>query len=220
MPNRPPVPFLDNDIILKLAEYDLLDQLVSLIKAKSRDMYVLDWAGRYFEDKRMSLTSGMNPTHTNAGVDRAVDFANGPLRITEGSNDEIHDALALIEDIDAGETEIISAALTWTLNPLVLTGDKRCIKALASEGSISDIRDRLRNHVGCLEEVVRSIIIADGFDSVLKGVKAAPQGCDIYIWRTIEPLRLHDWECAVSRLDREICAVESAAGVGWICRLA
>lgn len=215
----PPVPFLDNDLILKLAEYNLLNQLASLLRTESKNMYVLDWAGRYFEKKRKYLVNGTNPTHTNAGIDRALEFANSALHITEGSNDEIHDALVPIDDIDPGETEIISAALTWTLNPLVLTGDKRCLRALASEGSLSDIRDRLSNRIGCLEEVVRSIIVVDGFSSVFKGVKAAPQGCDIYIWRTLEDLGLPDWERAILRLDQEVCAVERAASAGWICRL-
>lgn len=218
----PPVVFADNDAILKLSEYDLLYDAWKVLQVTPTEVYVLQTAARVIAHKRRVLTSGSTPQHSDEGIDRALAFVDGAHMLPDAPTPEYFDPLVRVEDIDIGDALLMSAALALTSDPLLLTGDKKCLRALATTSEVSDIHSRLSGRVVCLEEMVRAMILHEdvGFSKVRRGVMNAPSGCDRAISFAFGGCSSSDWERVVSRLEKILDCLEKDVGEGWLRRLA
>ena len=76
-----PMVFADEDIILKLAEYDLLDETCALAQVTPSEVRVRFATPRVLWGKRRKLITGPDPGHTDAGFDRAIAFAEMLTRL-------------------------------------------------------------------------------------------------------------------------------------------
>ena len=157
--------FLDNDVILKLTTYRMLDEALDCFKIDRSDIRVLASA-RYFFAKNKDVKK----KHSEVTIASAIEFVKTCVTISSQGNDEYR----LLEkqaknDIDPGEATLIAATFHESAS-LLATGDKRCLKALATIESLDFIHKELQGRVICLEQIVCKLIKTQGFDWVLERV--------------------------------------------------
>ncbi len=102
-------------------------------------------------------------------LDSAISIVKKCTQIKQESGfDEELQALE-IDGIDTGERLLI-AATQKAENFYLVTGDKRCLIALASAPSLLEIRKRLSGRVICFEQLLKKSIDHKEFDEVLAKV--------------------------------------------------
>jgi hypothetical protein len=154
---------LDNDVLLKLARYDLQDEF---LRTCSGDLphYVLPTAKYrfYLSNKRKGVAfAGSRDAFTR--LKRLLATAT---EITEEPSPEVSVALLAVPGIDPGEALLYAIA---SLDPesLLLTGDKRSLAALGSSQAIPAV-DSIKGRVKCFEQVVAELIQAHGAGVIVK----------------------------------------------------
>ena len=156
----------DNDIIQKLAICDLLDQTVEAYNASKSDVYILSTLKFRFAagNRRQQMVK----KYGEEAVDRLLHFIEEVREITDlAPEDQL-----TFEDtvgIDPGETVILSATSLFPSYRL-LTGDKRCLKALATSPECRTVALRVQGNIICFEQVLRRLIEQFGFEHVLAKV--------------------------------------------------
>ena len=168
------VVFWDNDVILKLSEYNLLDDACNALGVASDQVRVLPSAKHYFLRMCQKIDKGGAGSYSVAGLERAISFAEQAHAVEDYSN---LDWLADCDDIDIGEAQLATWAAGTAESALLLTGDKRFLKALARHDAARDVFYRLAGRVVCLEELVKALIEHLGFERVQEAVASSPQ-CD------------------------------------------
>lgn len=208
---------VDNDAILKLSACDLLNEFMSLIGCTPQDAFVLDAARYAFRRQRDRQRPEDIEKYTLAGLERAVTFAESATRIQSPPDPRIQEILTDISNIDPeGDLGLVDKAYALK-DSILLTGDKRCIRAIAANEPIRFIYESLATRVVCLEEVVRALIVALGFDKVRDAVVPVTQ-CDIML-RVVFGSGMQATEAAVlEALASYITELESALGANWLRR--
>ena len=162
----------DNDVVKKLAICDLLEEAVGALGVSHSEILVLPTA-------RFKLGIAKNSDKARGqlgskGFDRLKSFlaSVGEISITPSPEEQqlFDDAF----DIDAGEAILFSASAHYA-DCVIATGDKRCLRALASLRNAERIIARVGGHVICLEQILMRIIDRFGFELVRN--KLVP-GCD------------------------------------------
>ena len=166
--------FADNDILFKLAEYDLLDHACTVLQTEPSAVRVLPSAKYVLLDMKSKLEKGSPCKYSAAAISRASAFVECALPVTDSvdilwSED--------VEHVDPGEAILSAAAVASGEDCLLLTGDKRFLKALSQAQSAKRIYDGLCGRVVCLEETLRVIMVTYGVSCVRKAVGASPD-CD------------------------------------------
>jgi hypothetical protein len=150
--------YIDNDIILKLCACDLFWEAIAALEFAKDNLRVLDSAQfvfrgnkkvkKQYEDKvRESAIAVVTPLETV----KANDFH--PLRNVN------------LPDVDPGELLLIGKAITQR-SFYFMSGDKKCFRALGRHKALVEAREKLCGRVICLEQVIRFLIKARGFDLV------------------------------------------------------
>ena len=158
----------DNDVILKLAACDLLDDTLAVLNISTDNVYVLPTAKFVLAHAIQAYSSVVSA--------RVTQFLESVQTIDwEISPEEV----LLFQDtlgIDAGEAILYSA--TGALqNFIVATGDKVSLKALAKESACQHIAARLAGRVICLEQIIQLCIGRAGFDTIKSKIVPARR-CD------------------------------------------
>ena len=166
---------VDNDAILKLAAFDLLNASCNLFRVEPSAVVVLPSAKYYFRQKRDKLTE----KYTFAGVDRAIAFVENASPITQTTNPDDADMLSGIEFLDAGELQLFAHTRDIP-ESILMTGDKRCLRALANSSKARPVYTRMSHRIVCLEVLVQSLIVTIGFDAVRASIVPAMK-CDTAI---------------------------------------
>jgi hypothetical protein len=156
--------FLDNDVIRKLITYRMLDEALDCLEIDRSDIRVLESARFVFGSKKMQKK------YSEEILLSAIEFVKSCATISAQDNDEYR----LLEkqaknDIDPGEATLIAATFKESTS-LLATGDKRCLKALASIECLDFIHKELQGRVICLEQIIWKLIRMQGFDWVLERV--------------------------------------------------
>ena len=110
---------------------------------------------------------------------RLIEFLGTVKEITEYSAAD-HSLLEGLDDsveIDPGEIVLLSATVHFS-DYLLLTGDKRCIRAVATCPECREIARRIQGRVVCFEQIICRIIDAAGFEVVRAKVLPVLQTCD------------------------------------------
>ncbi len=154
--------FLDNDAILKLVACHLFWETVAALGSTPEELHVLSDAKYVFKKSRRVISKYPEAIRINA-----ISIVEGCQAIKPDFNSELPELE--IEGIDPGERLLISATRNESAFYLV-TGDKRCLKALAAASQLAEIRERLQGRVICLEQVIFKLIEIQGFDKVLNKV--------------------------------------------------
>lgn len=149
--------FLDNDIILKLSTFDLLDATIATLKVNPENLRVLDTARFVFQGNRK-----VSEKYSEVIRRRAINFVEGCQTVNPVDSSEF---ILLRQMLDVGEATLV--ATTCDVSPFVLlTGDKRFLKALATHLGLAEVAERLRGRVICLESVILLLIQHMGFEIV------------------------------------------------------
>lgn len=161
--------FSDTDIVLKLATLDLLYEALAVLQVTEGEVRVLAAARYYLRSPKLAKKFG------DAGVERARAFVERVAAHTD--EPPLNEQQCLLDaGLDSGEAVLLASALV-TKHTLVATGDKRALKALASDGGCKPILRRLSGTVICLEEILLRIIWTNDFDLILPKVIAGYE-CD------------------------------------------
>lgn len=171
---------VDNDVLIKLAHWGLLDHLPASFGLQWHQVSAL--ASLQFRARRHDAKIFRSP--------EAADHLSGFLALTgeipPGDATDIS-CLQGTVDLDAGEVELIAACLADP-NAILISGDKRAMRALVG-GCPPEIAARLRGRVVCMEQlliliarqtscaiVVQGVLANREMDSAVRAV-VAPGGC-------------------------------------------
>ncbi|WP_341736289.1 hypothetical protein [Microcoleus sp. CAWBG640] len=162
---------IDNDIIKKLATFQLFDKTIQLFYASYGQVNILETAKYKFENDWKKFEGGRSRKTEDPVINyKQVLYLTKTLpNILESEIDqEIFIQLSSIENIDPGEAMLTSCAIKFIQNnksAQIFSGDKRFIKALANV-SLPIIQQSLNHRLWCLEQLVLKNIEADGFETI------------------------------------------------------
>jgi hypothetical protein len=150
--------YIDNDIILKLCACDLFWDAVASLKFTKDNLRVLDSAQFVFRGNRKVKKQYEDKVRTRAiTVVKRLE--------TVKANDFHHFRNVNLPDVNPGELLLIGKAITQP-SFYFMSGDKRCFRALWKHKELAEAREKLCGRVICLEQVIRFLIEARGFDLV------------------------------------------------------
>ncbi len=149
--------FWDNDILLKLSAFALLDEAIAALQVSPENLRVLDSAEFVVRGSR-TVSQG----YSQEVRERAIAFVKSCPTISATANNEF---ILLNGLVDVGEATLIAATQNEA-SFLLLNGDKRCLVTLAMREEIAEVRVRLQGEVICLEQIISLLIQRLGFAMV------------------------------------------------------
>jgi len=160
---------IDNDALLKLARYGLLDEAVAIFGCTPNDVRVLATA-------KYSLLPAKNRLwlcKDEESAARLEEFlrTSTPLD-ARSANPELLDRLNAVQNIDAGESLLLAVSAN-DRNTLVITGDKRSLAALCSDDSVAQVFSTLAGRVVSME-VLFLYLVEHQFAYVQERVRSKP----------------------------------------------
>ena len=176
---------IDNDIIKKLATFQLFDRTLQLFDASSEQVNILETAQYKFEGdwKKFEAGKSRKPEDPLINYKQVLYLTKTLPKISESDIDqEIFIQLSNIENIDTGEAILTSHAIQIIQKDKlaqIFTGDKRFIKALAKV-NLPIIQESLNHKLWCLEQLVLKNIEANGFETI-KDLIVPVRECDTAI---------------------------------------
>ena len=168
---------LDNDIIFKLATCSLFEKTLETFNVKTNQVKILE-TFIYKFPKKSNRKRDKNPVSYN--VEAALKIAKDCNKLSEiDVNRDYSILLQTIEEIDTGEAILLSYASYLNQqgnSSYLLTGDKRCLKAL-NNPKINNIIQPLAGKIWCLEQLILKDIEVYGFACIQQKIYPA-RACD------------------------------------------
>lgn len=164
----------DNDVILKLAQCDLLKHLPEILDEDEHNIFVSPSA-------RFKLLSPRKPEKALklCGNDKVYenlsDFLDRVQEIPEIANEQLFNELGKVPYIDIGEQMLLASCME---NPgsIFMTGDKRCLQAVMDNQSIiATVHSRLINSVVTFESALLLSVKMLGFEEIYKQLQKNPK---------------------------------------------
>lgn len=156
--------FIDNNIILQLAAYNLFEETLAAFSIAWADLRVLNTAVYVFQGK------GVARNYSPETVKRAVAIVKQCQTVLRQPTNEF-ELLLKINGIDEGEASLIAATATEAAF-LIVTGDKRSLCALTSAPIAENIHQRIVGRVICLEQVLLKLILVHGAEQIQQQISA------------------------------------------------
>lgn len=160
---------IDNDIIHKLAQLDLLNVAAPFLIEKYESLVVLNTLRYKFCPPNIQKRTKVETRYTAPVIGRIEEFINGD-NVNE-LDCEITDAV-LIEamsnsdgGLDAGEMQLLQALIDND-GSIMFTGDKRFLKAIGASDEILVYSDKLNQSFVCFEQIIIFLVKSIGFDAV------------------------------------------------------
>lgn len=160
--------FLDNDVLAKLASWNLLEDGIKACGFALADVrflptapYWLGLAGK----KKCSY-----PPEVQGRLRAFLAAAQACAEDPAGDDSELHK----VDDIDAGEAILLSQAAR-SAGSFLATGDKRCIRAVVTAPACARLVSMLVGRVLCLEQVLLRVVDLLGFEEVKKRIVGSNQ---------------------------------------------
>ncbi|EER0916853.1 TPA: hypothetical protein J1Y61_001910 [Escherichia coli] len=160
---------LDNDVVLKLAQLDLLADGCKLLTSKYGQLYVLDTLFYQLRGKSALRRYGAEALERVQQCLSERAFLPFEELITDQRLIELQNNF---ENLDEGEMRLLQGLINN--HDLLLSGDKRFLKAIAETGFIE--KASLNNRFVCLEQVVCFLINELSLDHVNAKASIAFQG--------------------------------------------
>jgi len=157
------IAFSDVDLLVVLAQTDLITEALSVLNIKNQDVIVTNTL--ILRAKSSGGKGLANLGLTAQGKQRFVNLVTNSKPIIESQDSHI---LARLSDegIDEGEAILFAAACTDD-NSLVVTGDKRALNDLAK---ITDLSEQFKYRVICLENLFLALFNKYGYDEIKEKV--------------------------------------------------
>lgn len=163
----------DNDVILKLAQCDLIQYLPEILDENPNDIYVSPTAK--FQLLPKSPEKAIQRCGTKEIYERVARFLNDVRIIDEIKNEQLLSELGEIPHIDIGEQQLLASCVEKT-DSLFMTGDKRCLKAVMEHQKIvATVHARLINSVVTFESALLLSVKLLGFSNFFTQIKHNPK---------------------------------------------
>jgi hypothetical protein len=160
---------IDNDALLKLARYGLLDEAVDILGCVSTNVCVLATAkySLFPTKNRLRFCKEEESASRLEGFLRTSNLLN-----TQSADPDLLDELNSVPNIDAGEALLFAVGATNS-DSLVITGDKRSLIALCTNDSVAQVSNLLVGRVVSME-VLFSHLVEYQFNHVQECVRSKP----------------------------------------------
>lgn len=195
---------MDNDVILKLAATQLLDdwQKTAVKGGKTRVIA----SARFFFRKKKDLSQKFG----EAAVQVSIAFAEKTETVSQIDNPGDYERLLGISGIDPGEAILFSAAIGLP-DYLIVSGDKVAVKALHAESKCGRFRKKLKGRIIAFEQVILALIKTGNFATVRERIVAAE--CADTVMRVAFGLGLETTQAkAIEALEHYIADLRKASG--------
>ena len=160
---------IDNDALLKLARYGLLDEAVALFECTPTDVRVLATA-KY---RLLPAKNRLRFCKDEESAARLEAFLKTSNPLDAGLADpDLLDVLNAVPNIDAGEALLFAVGAN-NRDTLIITGDKRSLAALCSHDSVADVSKALAGRVVSIE-VLFSMLAEYQFTLIQERVRGKP----------------------------------------------
>lgn len=160
---------LDNDVVLKLAQLDLLAEGCKLLTRNYGQLFVLDTLVYQLKGKAAVRRYG---TEAIERVNHCLAHGNFSLFVEVITDPRLITLQNDFDNLDEGEMRLVQGLLNH--HDLLLTGDKRFLKAIADTGFIENAA--LNNRFVCLEQIICFLINELSLDHVNDKATKAFQG--------------------------------------------
>ncbi len=150
----------DNDILIKFAGCNLLDEFLHLLKTNTDNIFIT-------ESAKYSIRSQTKKIQNEALKLTITQFV-GTLQTLPAVDSELLAQIQTFDDINDGEAYLMLAMHHFP-NANFITGDKRCLKALIENKDkppLTEVFNLLKNNVYCLESALLALIEIHGFDYI------------------------------------------------------
>jgi hypothetical protein len=159
---------MDNDVILKTCCYGVVDEVIDCLARRAWTIKVLGVAkyvlGRAIT-KRKNIADRESATHRLA-------YLLSRVALIEPSDEELllaagfeETAQSLGVELDGGESQLLAVLIRRSAG-LLLTGDKRAIRAIEPVLETSGGREQVTRRVACLEQLVMSLVGSHGAEAI------------------------------------------------------
>jgi hypothetical protein len=163
----------DNDIILKLAQCDLLTDLPDLLREDADQIFITPTARYQLLPKKTA--KAIEKCGNEVTVKRIRDFLDKAMEIPPIQDDSLLKTLASIDKIDGGES-ILFAAAVQVPNPILATGDRNALRALlAHQEQLPTVIVALRERVVTFESVILLALYKRGFAIIKQKLLNSPK---------------------------------------------
>ncbi|NJO39177.1 MAG: hypothetical protein HC865_00350 [Cyanobacteria bacterium RU_5_0] len=160
---------IDNDALLKLARYGLLDEVIARFDFTITDVRVLATAKYVLLPAKNRLLF----CEDEESYSRLKSFLKIAKPLDARSADpDLLDAMSAVQNIDTGEALLLAVGAT-ARDALIITGDKRSLAALCSHESVAHLANALAGRVISME-VLFSYLVENQFTHVQECVRSKP----------------------------------------------
>jgi len=160
---------LDNDVVLKLAQLDLLAEGCKLLTRNYGQLFVLDTLVYQLKGKAAVRRYGAEAIER---VSHCLEQGNFSLFVEVITDPRLITLQNDFDNLDEGEMRLVQGLLNH--HDLLLTGDKRFLKAIADTGFVENAA--LNNRFVCLEQIICFLINELSLDHVNDKATKAFQG--------------------------------------------
>ena len=172
--------YIDVDVVLKMCTFRFPDELVSATTLNGLPPAILGVASFTLRSRVKRSRSICDRSSVQTCLEKILPV----LRLVEPLNEEVELAAELEEmalacdlEFDAGESQLL-AILIKRNSPLLLTGDKRAIRAVAQI-----VPCQVKKRVACLEQLILGVISEIGHDHFRKcllGARGRSSNCSVF----------------------------------------
>ena len=159
---------IDNDVVLKTCCYGVVDEVLGCLTGLNRTVHVLG-AIQYVLTNAITRKKAIIDKRTAAAC--LTQFL-GMVELLEPNGDELllaaeFEAEASTQDLefDAGESQLLAIMINRSAS-LLLTGDKRAIRAIEPVVHALGFIQQAMQRVACFEQLVMSIVVRHGVELV------------------------------------------------------
>lgn len=158
---------IDNDIIHKLAQLDLLKPAYALLREMYGSIAVLKTLTYKFCPKLAQKRRRVENRYGEDVISRIEDFLNEDVVLVDIAvqNEVLIEAMGCESNLDAGEMQLLQAMID-SKDDLMFTGDKRFLKAICDSETLKDTLSSIAGSFVCFEQVMICLIKRLGFELV------------------------------------------------------
>lgn len=173
---------VDNDIVIKLAKMDCMDDALASIDRKVTELgslgFMLRYMGKTSEAKRLQLAGNqVAADRLNEVLQRIKEIEPTPAQQQRAAL-ILQQALLAELDLDAGEVGLMAVGVD-VAEVEFATGDKRALRSLPRISQMESSLLALKKRIICLEQIIRKLCDRFGLQRVRRAVAASPRADEV-----------------------------------------
>ena len=173
---------VDNDIVIKLAKMDCMDDALASIDRKVTELgslgFMLRYMGKTSEAKRLQLAGNqVAADRLNEVLQRIKEIEPTPAQQQRAAL-ILQQALLAELDLDAGEVGLMAVGVD-VAEVEFATGDKRALRSLPRISQMESSLLALKKRTICLEQIIRKLCDRFGLQRVRRAVAASPRADEV-----------------------------------------